>query len=164
MDFGYALGVLHHIPDTAAGIVSCVKKLKPGAPFLLYLYYAFDNRPIWYRRLWRASNLLRRGIAGSPFWLKYWITQIIAAFIYYPLARFSQMMEIMGCNVNSFPLSSYRRCTFYTMRTDALDRFGTQLEHRFTALEIRKMMEQGGLAQIVFSDIVPYWCAVGFKK
>src|SRR5215213_6709068 len=35
-DFGYSLGVLHHIPDTEAGIRSCIAKLKKGAPFLLY--------------------------------------------------------------------------------------------------------------------------------
>lgn len=34
-DFGYSLGVLHHIPDTLAGLRACVEKLKPGAPFLL---------------------------------------------------------------------------------------------------------------------------------
>jgi ubiquinone/menaquinone biosynthesis C-methylase UbiE len=47
MDFGYSLGVLHHIPDTAAGMRDCVRKLKKGAPFLVYLYYAFDNQPRW---------------------------------------------------------------------------------------------------------------------
>jgi len=47
-DFGYSLGVLHHVPDTAAAIRSCVTLLKPGAPLLLYLYYAFDNRPVWF--------------------------------------------------------------------------------------------------------------------
>ena len=36
-DFGYSLGVLHHIPDTEAGIRKCVSKLKQGAPFLIYL-------------------------------------------------------------------------------------------------------------------------------
>ncbi len=45
-DFGYSLGVLHHIPDTQAGLQACVDKLKKGAPFLLYLYYRFDNRPV----------------------------------------------------------------------------------------------------------------------
>lgn len=44
-DFGYCLGVLHHIPDTEDGLRKCVAKLKPGAPFLLYLYYRFDNSP-----------------------------------------------------------------------------------------------------------------------
>ena len=39
-DFGYSLGVLHHIPDTEAAMRACVRMLKPGAPFLVYLYYA----------------------------------------------------------------------------------------------------------------------------
>ena len=51
MDFGYALGVLHHVPNTQEGLNSCIKLLKPGAPFLVYLYYSFDNRPNWYRNL-----------------------------------------------------------------------------------------------------------------
>jgi ubiquinone/menaquinone biosynthesis C-methylase UbiE len=59
MDFGYSLGVLHHIPDTRAALAACVSKLKPGAPFLLYLYYAFDNRPVWFRILWQVSDWVR---------------------------------------------------------------------------------------------------------
>ena len=37
-DFGYSLGVLHHIPDTQRALDVCVSLLKPNAPFLLYLY------------------------------------------------------------------------------------------------------------------------------
>ena len=39
-DFGYMLGVLHYVPNAKAAIKSCVKLLKPGAPILLYIYYA----------------------------------------------------------------------------------------------------------------------------
>ena len=66
-DFGYSLGVLHHIPDTRRALADCVRKLKPGAPFLVYLYYSLDNRPGWVRTLWRVSDTLRRGIARLPF-------------------------------------------------------------------------------------------------
>ena len=31
MDFGYSLGVLHHVPDTQAALLSCARKLKVGA-------------------------------------------------------------------------------------------------------------------------------------
>src|SRR3954463_15303520 len=58
-DFGYSIGVLHHIPDTEAAMAACVRKLKPGAPFLTYIYYAFDNRPGWFRALWQASEFGR---------------------------------------------------------------------------------------------------------
>jgi hypothetical protein len=57
-----------------------------------------------------------------------------------------------------------RQQSFYVMRTDALDRFGTQLEQRFTKKQIETMMLQAGLERVVFSDAVPYWCAVGYKK
>ena len=164
MDFGYALGVLHHVPDTAEGIRQCVKKLKPGAPFLLYLYYAFDNRPAWFRWLWCASDLIRKGISASPFAIRYLTTQAIAALLYYPLARFSLVLETLGFNVDAVPLSAYRRRSFYTMRTDAFDRFGTRLEQRFTAEEIRHMMESAGLRRVVFSDSSPCWCALGYKE
>ena len=50
------------------------------------------------------------------------------------------------------------------MRTDALDRFGTRLEHRFTKKEIVNMMEKSGLTNIKFSENSPYWVAVGKKK
>ena len=71
MDFGYSLGVLHHIPNTLDGITECVRMLKPGAPLLLYLYYSLDNRPAYYRLMWKASNLLRKIISRLPRKMKF---------------------------------------------------------------------------------------------
>jgi ubiquinone/menaquinone biosynthesis C-methylase UbiE len=164
MDFGYSLGVLHHIPDTAEGLRSCVRKLKPGAPFLVYLYYAFDNRPAWFRGVWKVSEIFRRAISAMPFGMKKIVTDLIAALVYFPLAKLAALLEKFGLNVESFPLSVYRHHSFYTMRTDALDRFGTRLEQRFTRAEISEMMTAAGLENIRFSDGFPYWCAVGVKK
>jgi len=163
MDFGYSLGVLHHVPDTEAGIRACVQKLKPGAPLLLYLYYAFDNRPAWFRAMWRLSDLFRRRISRLPTRARIATTQLIAATVYLPLARTSAVAERLGMDVSSFPLSFYRRHSFYTMRTDALDRFGTRLEQRFTAAQIRTMMERAGLRDIRFHEGEPFWCAVGYR-
>lgn len=164
MDFGYSLGVLHHIPDTRQGLIDCVKKLKVGAPFLVYLYYAFDNRPAWFSWLWRVSDILRCLISKLPFKLKYHLSQVIALIIYFPLSRAAWLFETLGFSVRNWPLSIYRDKSFYTMRTDALDRFGTKLEQRFTRFEMRKMMETAGLIQIKFSECAPFWCAVGIKE
>jgi ubiquinone/menaquinone biosynthesis C-methylase UbiE len=164
MDFGYSLGVLHHIPDTRAALAACVSKLKPGAPFLLYLYYALDNRPVWFRVLWQVSDWVRGVVSRMPHGLRYAMSQVIAALVYWPLARSAKLAENMGVNVNNFPLAPYRHWGFYVMRTDALDRFGTRLEQRFTKLEIQKMMESAGLENIKFSEETPFWTAVGFAK
>jgi hypothetical protein len=47
------------------------------------------------------------------------------------------------------------------MRNDALDRFGTRLEQRYTKAEVRELLEAAGLERIEFSDSTPYWVAVG---
>jgi ubiquinone/menaquinone biosynthesis C-methylase UbiE len=164
MDFGYSLGVLHHVTDTQQGISACVRKLKPGAPFLVYLYYAFDNKPRWFKVLWRISDVLRRIISELPYLMKYIVTQIIALLIYFPLARMAKALEKIGIQVDSLPLSAYRNRSFYSMRTDALDRFGTKLEKRFSKEQIYIIMEKAGLENIEFSESVPFWCAVGYKK
>ena len=164
MDFGYSLGVLHHVPDTALGIKQCVKKLKTGAPLLLYLYYRFDNRPWWFRLIWFVTDLLRRIVSKMPYKLRYVTSQIISIIVYLPLARFALFLEKLNFNVSNFPLSSYKNLSFYTMRTDALDRFGTRLEQRFTRNEIKNMMQNAGLENIEFSNSKPFWVAVGNKS
>ncbi len=163
MDFGYSVGVLHHVPDTAAGLAACVQKLKPGAPFLVYLYYALDNRPRWFRTVWRASDVLRRGVSSFPYPARYACSQLLAAGVYWPLARTARALESRGFDVSSVPLSAYRNRSFYVMRTDALDRFGTRLEQRFTRQEIVQLMRSAGLDGITIAEQTPYWVAVGYR-
>ena len=163
-DFGYSLGVLHHIPDTAAAIKSCARLLKPNAPMLLYLYYAFDNRSFLFKFIWQASNILRGLIHPLPPGLKHFITDVIALFIYWPLAKFSKIVTKIGFPSDNIPLSFYQDHSLYTMRTDARDRFGTPLEQRFSKDQIAFMMEEAGFINIQFSNNEPYWCVIGYKN
>lgn len=163
-DFGYSLGVLHHVPNTKSAINSCVKLLKPGAPFLLYIYYNFDNRPAWFRYLWILSNYIRLIVNKFPKFLKFITCDLIAIFVYYPISRLALILNIIGFDIKNFPLYSYRSKSFYVMRTDARDRFGTPLEKRFTKKEIYEMMAQSGLEKIKFKNGSPFWTAIGFKK
>ena len=164
MDFGYSLGVLHHIPNPQEALQACVRKLKPGAPFLVYMYYAFDNRPKWFRWLWRMSEVVRYVCARSPYAVRYYLSQLLAFGVYVPLVGIASLAHRLGCDVDSFPLSSYRGRGLYVLRTDALDRFGTRLEQRFTKAEIEIMMINAGLCEIAFSETTPFWCAVGIKN
>ena len=163
-DFAYSLGVLHHVPDTRAGIQSCVNKLKPGAPFLIYLYYAFDNKPRWFRAIWQLSECFRASISRLPQAIKLFCCKAIALLVYLPLARISLLLEKAGFKVDNIPLSAYRSMPFYMMQNDALDRFGTQLEHRFSRIEIETMLIESGLENIVFRDDMPFWCAIAYKR
>ena len=62
------------------------------------------------------------------------------------------------------PLSYYVGKSMNIIRNDALDRFGTPLEKRFSKETIRQMMNDCGLTDVVFSEKMPYWHALGKKK
>ena len=164
LDFAYSLGVLHHVPDTVGAIKHICAKLKPGSPFLIYLYYALDNRPLWFRAVWQVSNVARWVISSLPAPVRLIASQVIAATIYWPLARLCTVLSQAGISTASIPLEAYKDRSFYTMRTDAYDRFCTSLEKRFSRDEIAAMLRQAGFDEIVFSDQVPFWCAVARKK
>jgi ubiquinone/menaquinone biosynthesis C-methylase UbiE len=163
-DLVYSLGVLHHIPDTQAAIHDCFRKTKSGGYFLLYLYYSLDNRGVLFKLVFKTSNALRRIISKFPPSLKKVVCDIIASMIYWPLARFSGLVALFSTKFASIiPLSYYRKTSFFIMRNDALDRFGTPLEKRFSKTEIQQMLQLAGFTNIKFSTKEPFWHVLSQK-
>lgn len=164
-DLVFSLGVLHHIPDTQLAMQHCVSKVKPGGFFLVYLYYALDNRTVLYKFLFWMSNLLRMLISNFPSALKKFICDAMAVLVYLPLVLLSRLFLTIGAKglAHAVPLSYYADKSFNIIRNDSLDRFGTPLEQRFTKDEIVTMMKNSGLSEINFSNGAPYWHAIGRK-
>ena len=73
------------------------------------------------------------------------------------------MLELIRLNVDNIPLSDYRNKSFYIMQNDALDRFGTKLEQRFSKKEISEMLSNAGFGNITFSENTPYWTCISYK-
>jgi ubiquinone/menaquinone biosynthesis C-methylase UbiE len=166
-DFGFSLGVLHHIPDTRQAMNACVRKVKPGGYFLVYLYYNFDNRGKLFKFIYWLSNLIRLIVCRLPGKLKRFFCDILAVLLYMPFVGLCRLFRMLGVPEKirqKIPLQIYEKASFYIIRNDALDRFGTPLEQRFTKKEITAMMEGAGLTDIIFSPYAPYWHAVGKKK
>ena len=165
-DFGMSIGVLHHIPNTLQALIDCVKKIKRGGYFYVYLYYRFDNRGIFFKFLFYISHVMRLLISRLPASLKRAVCDVLAALVYWPLSRFSGLLFKMGMKKSAakIPLSSYANKSFYNMRNDCLDRFGTRLEKRFLRNEVEAMMKTAGLTDIVFGERGAFWHAVGLKK
>ena len=159
LDLAMSLGVLHHIPDTGLAIKDVASKIKSGGFFLCYLYYKLDNKPLYYRGLFWTSNSLRWVISRLPYTLRRFIARTIASLIYFPLARTAKLLEKRGKNVLNFPLHHYANMPFVMLQNDALDRFGTRLEQRFSKKEITEMLGNAGfdLSTLKFSDVEPFW-------
>ena len=162
-DFGYSLGVLHHIQNTEGALAACVRKLRPGAPFLAYLYYDLDGLGVVRRTLFSLVTGGRWIVSRLPRRAKVLVAEGLAFVVYLPFARLARRVERMGWDHSKVPLFQYRNRSFYVMRNDALDRFGTRLEKRFSRQQILDLFHSAGLEDVVFSDGPPWWVALGYR-
>jgi SAM-dependent methyltransferase len=165
-DFVMSIGVLHHIPNTKQALIDCVKKVKKGGYFFVYLYYNLDRRGTFYKSLFHASDLIRKTVSRLPGKLKHFVCDILALIIYMPFILLGRFFKSLGFNdlAKRMPLHGYQNRSFFMIRNDALDRFGTRLEQRFSKKEIIQMMETAGLTDIIVSPGIPFYHAVGKKK
>jgi SAM-dependent methyltransferase len=159
LDLAMSLGVLHHIPDTGLAIKDVSLRIKSGGMFLCYLYYNLENKPFFYKLIFKAVNAVRQVISLLPQRIKRIVCSSIAAIIYWPLARFSKLMNKIGMNTSNIPLHHYANMPFVMLANDALDRFGTSLEQRFSKAEITEMLALAGfdISTLRFSEIEPFW-------
>ena len=162
-DFVMSIGVLHHIPDTQKAMIDCVKKTKIGGYFYVYLYYNLENKGFVFRFLLKIVTSIRKVISSLPTKIKKMACDFIAVFIYMPIILLGRVIKVVGFPsvASKIPLNIYQNQSFYIIRNDALDRFGTSLEQRFSKYEVQCMMEKAGLTEIVIAETLPYWHAVG---
>lgn len=166
-DLVMSVGVLHHIPNTQDALTKLVQKIKSGGYFYGYLYYNFENRGVFFKTLFWLSNLLRKGISKSPSIIKGTICDIIALVIYFPCAKIARLIKWVFEGkkyYQNIPLSYYYDKSLMIMRNDALDRFGTRLEKRYSKSNIIELSEKCGLTDIKFSDREPYWHFIAKKE
>ncbi len=164
-DFAMSIGVLHHIPNTQKAMIDCVKKLKKNGYFYCYLYYNLDNKGFLFKTLFKISELVRKMVSRMPVKLKKITCDALAVLFYMPFVLTARFFKAIGLKkiVSKIPLSDYVNKTFFIIRNDCLDRFGTRLEQRFSKAEVEELMRNCGLENIVISPASPYYHAVGKK-
>lgn len=162
-DFAICLGVIHHLPDPALALRRLVQKVKPGGHVLVYVYYNLDQRGPLYRGLFLLADGIRRVVSRMPHRLKGWVCDVFAFSIYLPLIAVSRAVVLAGRReaAGRLPLTYYQNKSLRDIRTDALDRFGTAVERRFTRDEFVSMMKTAGLEEITVSPQAPFWHALG---
>lgn len=164
-DFAMSIGVLHHIPDTQQAMKDCVRKVKKGGYFYCYLYHNLETRGWWFKTLYWLSNQLRKVVCKLPSGLKRFVCDILAIVIYMPLVLWVRFLVLIGLRkiAIKMPLSAYNNKSFFVIRNDALDKFGTSLEQRFSKKQVLDMMGNCGLSDIVISPLTPFYHAIGRK-
>ena len=164
-DFVMSVGVLHHIPDTQQAMKDCVRKVKKGGYFYCYLYHNLETRGWWFRTLFNLGELIRKPVCRLPQKTKSFVCDILAVIVYMPFVLWVRFLVLIGLRsiAKKMPLSAYNNKSFFIIRNDALDKFGTRLEQRFSRKQVETMMGNCGLVDIVISPIAPFYHSVGRK-
>jgi SAM-dependent methyltransferase len=153
-DFIFCLGVLHHIPQPA---LQSVRKLSSLAPeFLIYLYYALDNRGALYKLIFYFANMIRNLTCNitSPT-ARSILTEVLMWLLYIPIIIIGKILTIFGAQASKVPFNFYGHMNLGRIRQDVYDRFFTRIEQRVSKQEIQKLSDT--FSEIVVSDDLPFW-------
>jgi SAM-dependent methyltransferase len=134
-DFLFSLGVLHHLPS---GALEEVRKLSRWAPSsLVFLYYALDNRPAFWRGLLSAVTRIRLALSRreSP-GFRSAMTWGLACGVYLPLIGLGRVLAPLGWDRYVPLYDFYQGKSLLRIRQDVYDRFFTRIEQRFKKEEI----------------------------
>jgi len=154
-DFIMCLGVLHHLPEDALFILRGLRKYAPVS--LIYLYYALDNRPFYFKVIFWFIDALRNCVSKiKSHRIKMVLAFLFTVFIYKPLIMFGDIMHFLRMPANNIPLyGAYRNKSFRRIMQDAYDRFFTSIEQRFSRNNILCLKDS--YTDIIISDKQPYW-------
>jgi len=137
--------------------LDATRRLAPLAPALLvYLYYALDNRPAYYRTLLRGVTAVRRQLArvtSRP--VRSVLTWLLTLVGYLPLALVGRVASRFG-RAEAVPLAeTYARSSIGRMRQDVEDRFFTRIEQRVSRADIHALRDT--FSVVTISDGLPFW-------
>ncbi|MBN2406732.1 MAG: class I SAM-dependent methyltransferase [Elusimicrobia bacterium] len=154
-DFILCLGVLHHLPTPCLEEVRGLARFAPE--LLVFLYYALDNRPFYFRYILNCITLVRRvtaGIRNAVF--RNVFTGLVAAAVYLPLVRLGKVMEAAAGAGSGVPLyDAYKDKSLARIRQDVYDRFFTRIEQRVSRVDIMKLEDT--FSKVAISPNIPYW-------
>ena len=79
--------------------------------------------------------------------------------------RIAKYLARRGKSVSNIPLHHHANMLFVMLQSDALDRFGTRLELRFSKRDFEEMSAKAGfdVTTLIFSDNEQFW-AFSVKK
>ena len=154
-DFLFCIGVLHHLPTPALSAVRALQRFAPE--LLIYLYYALDNRPWYFRVILSIITSVRLALSKIK---NNRIRRIISWFgayaVYWPLARFGAMVERLTGRGQLVPLyEGYRDKSIERIKQDVYDRFFTRIEQRVSNAEIEQLCDT--FSSVIISPREPYW-------
>ena len=159
-DLVYSLGVLHHIADTETATRGLVAKVKPGGRLRIYLYW---KRSGFTGVMLSAIEWLRAVTTRMPFALLKAFCRALSFVLWIAVVLPYRALSKLGMRRHQrWPLAVYIPYPFTVLYNDQFDRFSAPIEQRWTADEVRALMERLGLRDVRVTPSFG-WIAEGTK-
>lgn len=153
-DLLFSLGVLHHLPTECIEEVRNLKKYAPN--ILIYLYYALDNRPFYFRLLLNFITGIRILVSKVKSKLfRHLFSKIICILIYVPLVSIGKIFEFIKLGKYIPLYDGYKDFSMNRIEQDVYDRFFTSIEQRVSQNDIYKLKD--AFSEVEISQKIPYW-------
>ena len=162
-DLVYSYGVLHHLPDPAAGMKELARVLKPGASAAIYLYEDFSDRRGLWRWLLAATNRVRTLTPRLPHSLLYGLCVAASPVIFLLFSVPHRILRLLPATrelADGFP---FRQGTApLSLVGDLYDRFSTPIEKRYGREGALALLREAGLGGLS-AERSRGWMVLGSK-
>ena len=154
VDFLLCLGVLHHLPTPCLEELKGLKRYAPQ--LLIYLYYALENRPSYFRLLLSLVTIIRRQLCRiHSVRLRLFLSRIGVLVLYLPFVLLGYLLRLFNLKSHVPLYEFYQGKSIKRIEQDVYDRFFTSIEQRVTVKEILELKTI--FNEIIISDNLPYW-------
>jgi len=154
VDFLLCLGVLHHLPTPCLDELKGLKRFAPQ--LLIYLYYALENRPFYFRFLLSLVTIIRKHLCKiHSARLKLFLSRFGVLVLYLPFILLGYLLKPLNLNKHVPLYEFYQGKSIKRIEQDVYDRFFTSVEQRVTVEDILEL--KSTFNDIVISDKLPYW-------
>lgn len=153
-DLIVCLGVLHHLPVPCLQAARDLKKFAPR--ILIFLYYALDNRPWYFRALLGLVTTIRQILSRirSPAF-RTAFSFLGAVLMYLPLIGLGKLLSLFGLGRYVPLYEFYGNKSTKRIKQDVYDRFFTRIEQRVSRAQIMELKPD--FAEVRISNYIPYW-------
>jgi SAM-dependent methyltransferase len=161
-DMVMSIGVLHHLPDPERGLRRIARHVRPGGHLHVYLYWWPEIA--WHRTVLRWIQAVRRVTTRMPHRVLHLLCYPLAALLFaafvlpYRLLRHRRATAWLA---RRLPLKTYADYPFGVCVNDQFDRLSAPIEHRFTADEVRTLLERAGFVDVV---VLPHHGWIGSAR
>jgi len=156
LDYVFAIGVLHHIPDPVPVVEAAYRALRPGGRFLVWLY-GKEGNTLYLTLLEPLRNIAKH--------LPHWMLVTLVEMMYWPL-----LLHIKLCARFPLPMRGYLLSVFAKMPPDKrrliiYDQLKPSYAKYYTRHEAEKLLRDGQFEDVQVHQRHGYsWTVIGAKR